>query len=580
MPTTTILTLFCGVLAASDAAQLTVTTQRDMPVPMRDGVILRANVTQPATGGPYPVLVNRTPYGKGVATAFAKAGYIAVNQDVRGRYASDGVWESFLRFETHDAEDGYDTVEWAAKLPNSNGRVGVWGSSYGSFYAWKAASARPPSLAAIAGFSIPARYIDLEGPGTIRPGRRLNWWVTAMAPDMRLKTGRRGLTSKPKARELWKQGEGWKYLHFLPWMELPQEVFEYETQHVQYWLKNPHLDPWKLDEDCKEITTPAFDMVGWHDHCNGQMLLFRSLVAHGKTEVARRGSRIMIGPWNHAGCGASKYGNIDFGPEALFSKSALILRWFDYWLKGKQNGVGEDAQVKIFIMGDNRWRDERRWPLDRTQDEVMYLTSGGHANSLDGDGKLVRNPLHTLGIDQYDYDPANYVPSPAPLTSITCATDQRRLDDRRDILRYRSAPIHERIEITGSALVELYAATSAPDTDWFVRLIDVHPNGLARDVSSGVVRARYREGLDQPKLLKGGEVVKYVIEMTATSNAFLPGHGIRLDVTSSDFPNFDRNHNTAADQNTDAELRIAHQTIYHGGDRPTRIIMPRVPNAE
>jgi len=568
---------FCTLLVAPDAVEPGVSVERNVPVEMRDGTILRADVHRPKGRGPYPVLVMRTPYGKGGGfPRLVKAGYIVVSQDARGRYASDGQWESFLRFETHDAEDGYDTVEWAARLPGSTGKVGTFGASYNAFLQWRLAPLRPPSLAAMAAVSCLGRYTDLEGPGTIRPGRRLQWWMFTMAPDMRKRSGRQVSEAYAKIADR----ESQAYLWFLPWLELPREVFEDETEAVHYWLKNPQIDPWKLDEGVKEIAVPNFDVVGWHDHGNGDMLLYKTMVEEAKTETARQGSRILIGPWSHSGRGQRRYGNVDFGPEAQMDTLALQIRWFDYWLKGKENGVDKDAPVKIFIMGENRWRDEERWPLERTQDKTLFITSGGHANTPAGDGRIVDGRPDSAGSDQYVYDPANPVPTLHGKGSFTHASDQRPLADRQDILVYQSEPLTERIEVTGNPIVELFAASSAPDTDWFVRLIDVAPDGLARDVSLGLVRARYRDGLDKPKLLTPGEVVRYTIRMNATSNAFLPGHRIRLDVTSSDFPNYDRNHNTAANQNADATLAIATQTIHHGGSGATRIILPQVPNAE
>ncbi len=571
-----VIALNCLVLLAADSPELKVIAEQDVAVPMRDGVVLRANVFRPDRGGPYPVLVMRTPYGKrsGGVDRYVKAGYIVVSQDARGRYASDGQWESFLRFETHDGEDGYDTVEWAAKLPGSTGKVGTFGASYNAFLQWRLAPLRPPSLVAMAAFSIPARYTDLEGPGTIRPGRRLHWWVANMAPDMRRKTNRPGIQSNGEMRKLWSGGDSKKWLYFLPWLDLPQDAFEDETEAVQYWLKNPHTDPWKLHEGVPEITVPNLDIIGWYDHCNGDMLLNRAMMNEAKSEVARSGSRTVIGPWAHVGRGTTRYGKVDFGPNARTDCVALEIRWFDYWLKGRQNGIDETAPVRIYVTGDNQWRDERHWPLARAKEKVFYLTSGGSANTPGGDGELVANKPEAAGHDRFTYDPANPVPSLHGPSLFQIPTDQRPLADREDILVYQTSPLDERIEVTGNPLVELYAASSAPDTDFFVRLIDVAPNGMERDVWRGRVRARYRDGLDKPSLIVPDAVVKYTIRMNATSNAFLPGHRLRLDVTSSDFPNYDRNHNTSADQNADGALETAEQTIHHGGERVTRIVLP------
>ncbi len=568
--------LNCLVLLAADSPELTVVTERDVAVTMRDGVVLRANVFRPDRGGPYPVLVMRTPYGKrsGGVDRYVKAGYIVVSQDARGRYASDGKWESFVRFETHDGEDGYDTVEWAARLPGSTGKVGTFGASYNAFLQWRLAPLRPPSLVAMAAFSIPARYTDLEGPGTIRPGRRMHWWVTNMAPDMRRKTDRPGTHTNGEMRKLWNAGDSKNWLYFLPWLDLPQGAFEDETEFVQYWLKHPHTDPWKLHEGVPEIAVPNLDIIGWYDHCNGDMLLNRAMMNEAKTEIARNGSRTIIGPWAHVGRGATGYGKVKFGPNARLDPVAMELRWFDYWLKGKQNGIDKTAPVRIFITGDNQWRDEQQWPLERAKEKILYLTSDGQANTPTGDGKLVAGKPETARQDEFTYDPTDPVPSLHGPSLFQIPTDQRPLANRQDILVYQTEPLDERIEVTGNPVVELYAASSAPDTDFFVRLIDVAPDGMERDVSMGMVRARYRHGLDKPSLIEPGKVVQYTIRMNATSNAFLPGHRLRLDVTSSDFPNYDRNHNTAADQNADAELKTVEQTVHHGGEYATKVILP------
>ena len=256
----------------------------------------------------------------------------------------------------------------------------------------------------------------------------------------------------------------------------------------------------------------------------------------------------------------------------------LDVRWFDHWLKGMQNGVQQDAPVRIFVMGDNCWRDEGSWPPKRARSRALYLTSGGAANTPAGDGKLVWERPAADGSDEYCYDPSDPVPTLFLPGNFTCATDQRRLSNRVDILVYQTDPLTERVEVTGRPQVELYATSSAPDTDWVVRLIDVAPDGLARDACMGLVRARYRNGVQKAKLIRPGEVLKYTILMSPTSNGFLPGHRIRLDVTSSDFPNYDRNHNTAADQNADATLEVAWQTVHHGKRTPSRIILPWVPN--
>lgn len=574
----TVLTLCFALASAALAADpIKGITERDVPVLMRDGVILRAHVFRPDTGGPYPVLVMRTPYGKASQMdRRVKAGYIVVTQDARGRYASDGEYESFVRFNTHDAEDGYDTVQWASKLPNSNGLVGTFGGSYNAFLQWRLAALHPPALKAMAAFSIPARYTDLEGPGAIRPGRRMHWWVNTMAPDMRARANRPGANTRDSIRKLWADGASEKWLNFLPWLELPYDACEDETQYVRDWLRAPHTDPWKLHEGVNTIRVPNLNMIGWVDHCNGNMLLDQTMRNEAATEAARTGSHTLIGPWAHSK--KRKYANIDFGPAAQVDAIALEIRWFDYWLKGKQNGIGDLPSYQIFVMGENQWRDEPTWPLERAQERVLHIASHGAANTPAGDGQLVTQNPKQPAANHYTYDPHNPVPSLHGPGLQANPTDQRPLADRNDILVYQSEPLTERFEVTGNPRVELFASSSAPDTDFFARLIDVAPDGMTRDISLGMVRARYRDGLDKPSLIKPDTVVRYTIQMNPTSNAFLPGHRIRLDITSSDFPNYDRNHNTAADQNADAQLKTAHQTIHLGADFPTRVILPWVPN--
>ncbi|MHC4541741.1 MAG: CocE/NonD family hydrolase, partial [Planctomycetota bacterium] len=546
---------------------------------MRDGTILRADVHRPDRGGPYPVLVQRTPYGKaGNFDRFVKAGYIVVSQDVRGRYESEGKWEGFWRISSHAAPDGYDTVEWAANLPGSSHKVGTFGRSASGNQQWRLAPLHPPSLVAISAQSMPVSRHDQESTGTIRPGALLRGFVTVGSPDMRRRTNSPGVHTEWEGLKLWKQDESEKWVNFLPRIDLPQELFQDQADSIKYWLKYPHFDPLRLHEVCRDISVPNLDVIGWYDFANGDLLLFRTMIKEAKTGVARRGSRVIIGPWSHASPGRRHFGPIDFGPAAQLDIKSLQIRWFDYWLKSVQNGVDKDAPVRIFIMGDNRWRDEQSWPLQRAKEKIFFITSEGHANTTRGGGRIVSQKPDQSTTDQYVYDPNDPVPTPFDSSLRLFPVDQRPLADRKDILVYQTEPLSERFEVTGNPVVELYAASSAPDTDWFVRLIDVAPDGRALNVSEGAVRARYRNGFDKPSFLKPGEVVRYSIRMRPTSNAFLAGHRIRLDITSSDFPNYDRNHNTAADQNADATLAIANQTIHHGGKWATRIVLPWVPN--
>lgn len=483
---------FCDVLASSDSDEIKVIVERNVPVPMRDGTILRADIHRPDRGGPYPVLVKRTPYGKGGDfDRFVKAGYIVVSQDVRGRYESDGSSRVGVLLLPQDAEDGYDTVEWAAILSRSNGKVGTFGASAPASQQWLLASLNPPHLVAMAAqcCGVPRRYT--EPTGALRPVT-LEFIFLAAAYDWRR-------ADLPGPHTEWEQSLLWKsksdkWINFLPWLDLPEGFFGSRGMydHFKLELNDLQFDPWKANECCKNITVPNFDTVGWHDRFNGDMLMFRTMVSKAKTEVARNGSRIIIGPWTHTERGKRRVGDFDFGSYAELDKIAMQIRWFDYWLKGIQNGVDKDPPVKIFIMGDNKWRDEQCWPLKRTKDRIIFVTSNGHANTPSGDGRLIQKNPEQAGTDQYLYDPKDPVPSLNALINTYMPIDQRPLADRNDILVYQSEQLSERFEVTGNPIVELYASSSAPDTDWFVRLIDVAPTGLARNVSCGAIRARYR----------------------------------------------------------------------------------------
>ncbi len=565
-------------LAGTEAEELGVIIERNVPVPMRDGVILRADVYRPDRGGPYPVLVQRSLFNKdNVAqniNQLVKAGYIVVIQVGRGFDESEGKYnpEELQRYE---AEDGYDTVEWAAKLPGSSHKVGTFGKSLGARMQWLLAPLRPPSLVAMCAQSSYVHAWDTYPTGAFSPAHYLWGTLTILNPNQRKRANLPGVHTRWEAQILWEK-DSEKWINWLPWFDLPREIL---NEVIRNYLNDPSFEAVDLPEGCKDISVPNFDITGWYDFDNGDLLMFRTMVNKAKTKVARKGSRIIIGPWSHNTPGERRVGDIDFGPNANIDTTALQIRWFDYWLKEKSNGVDKEPPVRIFVMGDNEWRDEQCWPPQETKERILFLSSGGRANTPRGNGKLVQQKPEQSSKDQYLYDPKDPVPTLFDLPTLYLfPNDQRPLANREDILVYQSEPLTERVEVTGNPVVEFYAASSAPDTDWFVRLIDVAPDGFARNVSEGAVRARYRNGFDKPKLLKPGEVVKYTIRMRPTSNAFLSRHRIRLDITSSDFPNLDRNHNTAANQNADATLVTANQTIYHGGERATRIILPWVPN--
>lgn len=558
--------------------------QNRVPIPMRDGVTLYADVYRPVEEGRYPVIVSRTPYSTERAPSayagavyFAQRGYVYVFQDVRGRHESDGEWDPFH----HDALDGYDTVEWAAKQAWSNGKVGMQGGSYLGQNQWRAAQAAPPSLVTIfpmvASTSIYHDWITLNGGW--RLSFNFGWGPVRQESRIMQNTGPHTL-------------EGVSAIHYdqlqrhLP-LSTMQQLAGRNAGFYDDWLANPdYNDYWKplnAEEMFEKITVPAHTFGGWFDiFSQGTLRGYVGMSQKGGTEQARKLSHIVIGPWGH---GASRsFGDIDFGPEADVNALDLQLRWYDYWLKGIDNGLASEPPVKLFVMGRNEWVYEREYPLARTDYRPLYFTSGGRANSSKGNGGLSwTKPAGPSTADRFTYDPANPVPTLGGNNCCGTPTpagpkDQRPIEGREDILLYTSDALQDELEVTGPVKVVLYASSDAVDTDFVAKLVDVHPDGTSYNMAEGIVRARYRDSLTAPSLMKPGEVYKFEIDMVGTSIAFQKGHRIRVHVTSSHFPQFDRNPNTGAKFGTSAEIKVAQQTVYHDAERPSHIVLPVIPS--
>jgi len=321
---------------------------------------------------------------------------------------------------------------------------------------------------------------------------------------------------------------------------------------------------------------------GWFDiFSQGTLHGFVGMSHKGGSENARRLSHIVIGPWGHGP--SQKYGALDFGPEANVDPLPLQLRWYDYFLKGIDNGLAAEPPVKLFVMGRNEWVYEREYPLARTQYKPLYFASAGQANGSRGDGRLVWDkPTSTSKADQFRYDPDDPVPSlggnnccgtPTPAGPM----DQRPIEGRRDVLLYTSDYLTEEVEATGPVKVVLFASSDAVDTDFVAKLVDVYPDGSSYNMAEGILRARYRDGVSKPALLTPGQVYRMEIDLVGTSVAFRKGHRIRVHVTSSHFPQFDRNPNTGAPFGTSDKVRVAQQTVYHDAERASHILLPVIP---
>ncbi len=550
--------------------------ERDVPVPMRDGVVLRANVFRPDTSGRFPALLTRTPYGKaaGGMERYVRAGYVVVTQDVRGRYASDGQFTLFTVPDTGDAEDGYDTVEWLARQPYCNGRVGTMGPSYNAWMQWQLAKLRPPHLVAMNASTIPLELTEVDWCGAFRPGRRVKWWMTTIAPDLRRREGLPKPHTPAEAQKIWDELERGRWLGLLPWIDLVKFMPKRLAEFAEDWLRHPNRRPWGFDTIHQEVEVPNLDFSGWYDHCNGTMAHLGLMQRHARTEAARTQTKLIINPGNHGGFGPRKFGDIDFGPQAEFDMHQIILRWFDYWLKGVDNGIDREPACRYFVMGSNEWRAADTWPPPGLGEKTLFLHSSGRANPIQQAGWLNERAPGDEPADQFTYDPRDPVPTLWTAGLFTYPSDRRRLEYRSDILYYLTEPLEEELEVVGYPEVVLYAATSAPDTDFFARLVDDDPAGQALEVCYGMVRCRHRHTFEEEELVRPGEVFELRIKLGATACRFLKGHRIRLEITSSDFPNHDRNHNTGKNDLLDAELRPADQTILHSAARASRLILP------
>ncbi|MEE2657473.1 MAG: CocE/NonD family hydrolase [Candidatus Latescibacterota bacterium] len=558
---------------------LGIVTDRDVAVPMRDDVVLRATVFRPEAEGQFPGILLRTPYCKPESgyERYVRAGYAVVTQDSRGRYASNGEWIPFTVENTGDAEDGYDSVEWLAAQPWCDGRVGTLGASYNAWMQWQLAKLRPPHLVAMCAYTIPLEITAVDWTGGFRPGRRIKWWLTSMAPDLRRRHGLPEPHTPEQARQQWDEvaGEG-HWIGYLPWHDFPRHLPPGLAEYAVDWLENPSRRAWRFDEVHKEVEVPNLDVSGWFDHCNDSMRHLTLMQRNAATETARTQTKLVAGPWNHPGLGKRNIAGIDFGPEAEVDLTDLIVRWFDHWLKGIDNGVDKDSPVRYFVMGSGQWRHSEAWP-PAAKDLVWYLSSGGSAGRACGDGQLCETPTESGGTDTFTYDPRNPVPTLWTKEWFTGPGDRRRLEGRTDILYYRSEPLNQPVELAGYPQVVMHVSTTAADTDFFARLVDEEPDGeegRALEVSYGMVRLRHRNGLDRDDPVPAGEWVEVRIEMSPTACCFQPGHRIRLEITSSDFPNHDRNHNTGGDDLREVELVTAQQSVHWGDASDSCLILP------
>jgi putative CocE/NonD family hydrolase len=566
------------------------TIEKHLQVPMRDGVLLATDVYRPAGAGPFPVVMMRLPYNKeqpallflaGDILRVAQAGYAVVVQDCRGTWASEGEFSPYFQ----EAEDGADAIAWAAAQAWSTGDVGMMGASYYGATQWLAATQAPPALKAIAPFITTDQYFEkwtYQG-GAFQLGFMLQWAsvtfgvAEAVRRLMRGAGDAAGVGSAIGAAD----AVAANYWH-LPLCELP-EVANL-TPYVKDWLAHPDYDDyWRAAAPCEHyenITTPALNFGGWYD------LFLGGTLANYAAMKGRTPQKLVIGPWVH-GYNGGVYPARNFGlmaHDGVADVTAMQTRWFDHFLKGEANGVLDEPPVKIFVMGPDVWREEADWPLPDTDWQQWYLHSAGSAGTKPADGVLARTTPDKEPADSYLYDPRNPVPTvggasflPGLFIAANAGPrDQREVEQRADVLCYTSEVLTADMEVTGPVRLVLYVSSSAADTDFTGKLVDVHPDGTALILTDGILRARYRESLSTQKLMTPGEVYRLEIDLVATANVFFAGHRIRLEVSSSNFPRFDRNTNSGGviAQETEADFVRATNTVWHDAVRASHLILP------
>jgi hypothetical protein len=557
-------------------------------VAMRDNIRLETNVFHPAGNGRFPTVLLRTPYGKGSELpagyqSFINHGYAVVMQDVRGRYASGGVFDVL----NQEGPDGYDTLNWIAAQPWSDGKVGMIGGSYLGIAQWQVALLNNPHLKAI--FPVVSgsdEYLDryYSPGGALKLGHRLLWMSQNLtAPG----------SAKPKFND---------YIDHLPLRTVDRSATRRMQGFYQVILNHPTYDYfWKdlsVRENIERVRVPVFSVGGWYDNfAESDLEAFSALhKLYGRLDDKHR---IMIGPWAHNM--STPFQGVTYGDDSSSPIRSYQIEWFDHWLKGAPEDARhftpetwhavraevDEAPVHIFVMGVNRWRDEPDWPLARARATALYLASEHAANSLNGDGVLQWKPERAKTVDtasdSFTYDPRNPVPTRGG--AVCCdpkifpwgPIDQRPVEKRKDVLVYTSAPMKQDLEVTGPIRVMLFASSSALDTDFTAKLVDVFPNGEARNLTDGILRMRYREGLEKAELAEPGKVYPLVIDAGVTSNVFLAGHSIRVEISSSNFPRFDRNPNTGGPFADETVLKKAQQMVYHSRQYPSRVLLPVIP---
>jgi len=540
---------------------------KDVMVPMRDGVRLATDVYLPPGDGPFPVLLARTPYDKGALAGMGMATqkYAMVIQDVRGRFKSEGRFIPFLA----EGKDGYDTIEWCARQPWCNGKVGMIGGSYVGFVQYLAAMEQPPHLRCIMPVVSLSSMRDACYQGGELRQELIQGWMIAMAASSQYAAKHRAPDRPEWAPDRW--------FRHMPIAD-PGPLVRGGPDYVQAWrmLVNPstHAPLWNqldLGRAYQRIQVPVLAVGGWFDiFCQGNLDNWAGVRAKGGTEAARRYSKLIMGPWTH-GVGA-KPGDRDFGPEAGIDQGALISRWFGHWLLGEQNGVENDPPLRTFTMGPNRWVNRTEWPPRNARPVRFYLSNPSGSPKQ---GTLQPTPPARQSPTEYVYDPDDPVPTHGGnnLVAMSGVRDQLQVESRSDVLLFTSPPLTHDVEVAGRMSAILYVTSTAPDTDFTAKLVDVLPDGTAYNVADGIARAATTL---RGRKLSPRRPVSLQVDLWSTSMVFPTGHRIRLEVSSSNFPRFSRNPNTGQSPLTARRTAKARNSVYHGGANASYLLLPVV----
>jgi len=567
--------------------------EKDVPMEMRDGVVLRADVYRPDDNEKHPAILFRSGYNKTQSVPrrdfmspvdMILAGYAIVIQDIRGRFASDGDWGGGYNVEF---KDGYDSVEVLAAEPWCDGNIGTAGGSYLANLQWITAIENPPHLKAIAPWiGRSGMYLreDTQLAGVMLMFLDMQW-TALMAVDVvdRLeKQGKDVAQARQMARQvLFNPEEAW---YFLPLKDVPHFKFEGLQAIWASMLQQANPTPEIAgDWPYNKINVPCLNVGGWYDvNIYGTFRNFLGMREQGGTELARQGQHVVVGPWAHGAILGNYLGGIHFGTTAAGEAAGVTathIAFYNKYLRGMDVSL---PAVRYFVMGKDRWQTADTWPPPQAQWVRFFLLSRGQANTTGGDGLLGRDEPGAESPDVFVYNPAFPVPTTGGhYTAAGLApgpAEQGAVEKRNDVLCYTTPVLEEDIEITGPLELHLFAATSARDTDFTAKLVDVYPGGRAYNIADGIIRARYRKSVAQPELVNPGEVNEYVINMRNTSCMFRKGHRIRIDISSSDFPRWDRNMNTGNLIGEDAQGIPAMQTIYHQPGYASYIDLPVIPS--